>query len=122
MRGTCVLVAALALLPAARAAEVPDRPILAVDAGGHTAIVKTVLFTPDGRELVSVSWDKTIRVWDVGTGDALRVLRPPIGRGLEGMFFAAALSPDGKTVAVAGYGWTGGDHPVYLIDLADGKI
>ena len=51
-----------------------------------------VLFTPDGRELITVSDDKTIRVWDVKSGEPLRVLRPPIGRGPEGMLNAAALA------------------------------
>ena len=78
-----------------------------LDAGGHTARVRKVLFTPDGRELITVSDDKTIRVWDVASGEPLRVLRPPIGRGQEGMLYAAALSPDGRTLAVGGYGFRG---------------
>ena len=31
---------------------------------GHTRGVFAVRFTPDGRRLVSVSWDRTVRVWE----------------------------------------------------------
>ena len=56
-------------------------PILVLDSGGHTSTVWKVLFTPDGKELISVSDDKTIRFWDVASGEPIRVLRPPIGPG-----------------------------------------
>ena len=75
-----------------------------LDSGGHTSIVRKVLFTPDGKELISVSDDKTVRFWDVASGEPIRVLRPPIGPGNEGKLYAAALSPDGRTLAVGGYG------------------
>jgi WD40 repeat protein/uncharacterized caspase-like protein len=119
--GLAMMALVLVLSPAARAGE-PERPILVLDAGGHTATVKTVLFTPDGRELISVGDDKTIRVWDVKSGEPLRVLRPPIGRGDEGMLYAAALSPDGRALAVGGFGWRGGDKPIYLVSLSSGRI
>jgi WD40 repeat protein len=101
---------------------VPREPILVLDAAGHTAQVKRLHFTPDGRELITVSQDKTIRCWDVQSGELLRTLRPPIGRGLEGMLSAAALSPDGRTLAVGGIGWMAGGQPIYLIALPSGKI
>src|SRR5262249_46320398 len=40
-------------------------PQLVVEAEGHTAMIRKLLFTADGHELVSVSDDKTIRVWAV---------------------------------------------------------
>jgi len=105
-------------------ADTGDKPTLVLDAGGHTAKVTNVLFTPDGRELITVSQDKTIRTWDVATGEPLRVLRPPIGRGREGQLYAAALSPDGRTLAVGGFppGWRDDGFPVYLISLSAGRI
>ena len=68
-------------------------PILVLDSGGHTAIVRKVLFTPDGRELISVSDDKTIRFWDVASGEPIRVIRPPIGDPYQGKLYAAAAEP-----------------------------
>ncbi|MCA9074526.1 MAG: caspase family protein [Planctomycetaceae bacterium] len=96
-------------------------PILALDAGGHTAIVNKLMFTPDGKELISVSDDKTIRFWDVASGQTSRILRPPIGAGSEGMVYAGALSPNGEMLAVAGYA-PGDGNPVYLISLKEDRI
>ena len=30
---------------------------------------------PDGRRVVSASWDKTLKVWDVATGKCVATLR-----------------------------------------------
>ncbi len=97
-------------------------PILVLDSGGHTSIVWKVLFTPDGKELISVSDDKTIRFWDVASGEPIRVLRPPIGPGREGKLYAAALSPDGRTLAVGGWGLKDAFGSIYLISTATGRI
>jgi WD40 repeat protein len=97
-------------------------PILVLDPGGHTAIVGQVLFTPDDRELISVSGDKTIRFWDVASGEPLHTIRPPIGPGNQGFLGAAALSPDGRTLAVGGWGPEGAIGSIYLIATATGRI
>jgi serine/threonine protein kinase len=39
---------------------------------GHTDWVKTVAFTPDGRYLLSGSWDQTVRLWEVASGKEVR--------------------------------------------------
>ena len=33
---------------------------------GHTDIVASVAYSPDGRNLVSADWDGNIRIWDCG--------------------------------------------------------
>ncbi len=48
-----------------------EAPSLVLDAGGHTAAVNRVVWTRDNRNLISVSNDKTIRVWDVATGESI---------------------------------------------------
>jgi WD40 repeat protein len=100
-----------------RIKELAPQPAVALDAGGHTSSVGGAVFTADGRQLVTVSHDKTIRVWDVNTGAPARVLRPPTGSGKIGEYFGVALSPDGKTLAVGGY-----YGRVFLIDLPSGQM
>jgi WD40 repeat protein len=106
-------------------ADLKARTFLTLDTGGHTAPVFQAVFTPDGKELISVSLDKTIRFWDVETGRSLRVLRPPIGPGHQGELNTVALSPDGKLLAVAGFGFLQKDKhpsPIYLIDRESGVL
>ena len=100
-----------------------NRPFLTLDPGGHTAQVARVLFTPDSRRVLTVSLDKSIRVWDVKTGRTLRVLRPPIDDGYEGSLYTAAISGDGRLLAVAGYNKPGRAWGrIHLIDLAENRL
>jgi WD40 repeat protein len=102
-----------------------DKPQLVLDARGHTAAIHAVLFTPDGRQVITVAEDKTVRLWDVAGGMPGRVLRPPLGPADQGELYAAAISPDGKILAVAGWGLTAGGQrsvPIYLVSLAAGRI
>jgi WD40 repeat protein len=99
-------------------------PVLNAD--GHSGRVHRLLFNKDrstnGLELISISEDKTIRRWDFKSGTS-RALIPPIGAGLAGMLYAAAISPDGSTLAAAGY--TPGGHEsgrIYLISLQDEQL
>jgi len=122
MKRMVLILACLVLPSPVQAQGAKEKPILVLDAGGHTDSVPTVLFTPDGKQLISASKDKTIRIWDVSTGETVRVLRPPIGQGRAGAFYAAALTADGLTLAVAGIGLQADRHPIYLIELATGSM
>lgn len=42
-----------------------QEPRLVIESGGHLAVIRRLIVTADGRELVSASDDKTIRVWSV---------------------------------------------------------
>jgi WD40 repeat protein len=45
---------------------------------GHTSNVTDADFSPDGRRLVTASADRTVRVWDLGTGkEALKLSGDP---------------------------------------------
>ncbi|MCP4662976.1 MAG: hypothetical protein GY856_46895 [bacterium] len=117
-----LLLAAFAVqLPAA---EVPDEPVLRIETGMHTARISRIDVDAAGRFLVTGSADKTVRVWDLDTGQLLRILRPPIGEGNEGRIYAVALSPDGAVVAAGGwtrFAWES-DHSIYLFDRRTGRL
>ena len=58
---------------------------------GHNDGVMSVVFSPDGKKVISGSLDGTIRIWDVPTRtDAIRTLR-----GHEDPVLSLAFSPDG---------------------------
>ena len=65
---------------------------------GHECTVGAIDISPDGRLAVSASSDRTLRLWDLQTGDTLHVL--PIGN----IPYGIDISPDGRLVAVAGLG------------------
>ena len=62
--------------------------------GGHTDRVFSVAFSPDGNTLASASADRTVRVWNVRTGQEHATL----GR-YKDFAKAVCFSPDGKTLA-----------------------
>jgi WD40 repeat protein len=59
-----------------------------------------VAFSPDGETLASASLDKTIRLWDVATGQERAALKGHTNR-----VHTVAFSPDGKTLASGSGGW-----------------
>ena len=89
------------------------------------ANVAGLAFTPDGKQIASASTDKTVRVWDVETGKASRIIRGEAAHGDWGRIDSMALSPDGRWLAVGGY-LHGTDrsiaHSVRLYDFASGKL
>jgi len=107
------------------ASEPPREPILRIETGMHSAVIKRIGIDAENRYLVTGSNDKTVRVWELSTGRLLKIIRPPIGDGNEGMLFAIAMSPDGRTIACAG--WTGQNWDdmyasIYLFDRESGSL
>ena len=81
MRRSIFGMALVLFAAAARAEDVSDQPILVLQSGGHTAPISQILFTPDGKEVLTVAADKTIRRWDAASGERLGVYYLPAGPG-----------------------------------------
>ena len=73
----------------------------------HIDMIRTVVFSPDGKFLASGGYDSRLRLWDASTGHHIATLR---GGGP-----AVAFSPDGKLLANA----YGGDNIIGTIGLWD---
>ncbi|NJS41979.1 hypothetical protein HC766_06885 [Candidatus Gracilibacteria bacterium] len=68
---------------------------------GHTQAIRSIAFSPDNQTLVSGSWDCTIRLWEISTGQCFKILR-----GHTDPVAAVAFSPDGSAIASASYDCT----------------
>lgn len=61
---------------------------------GHTDRVSAIVFSPDSKTLISGSWDKTVKVWNVTDGVQQKSLT------LLAAVTAMALGSDGRALAV----------------------
>lgn len=77
----------------------------------HGPAVTGLVFTPDGRSIISSATEPVIRLWDAATGKEVRTFV-----GHEGKVFSVALRPDGVVLASAGE-----DKTVRLWNVATGR-
>ena len=61
---------------------------------GHTARVDSVAFTPNGKRVISASWDGTMKVWDVSSGKLIKTLQ-----GHNGSVKSVAIAEGGRYFA-----------------------
>jgi RNA polymerase sigma factor (sigma-70 family) len=96
--------------------DVPTRQELAT-LHGHSDVVLSVAFTPDGQTLASAGFDKTVKLWDVARRQERATLRCPEGPA-EGLrpVRAAACTPAGDLLALAGE-----DGTIALVDATTGE-
>ncbi len=83
---------------------------------GHSGLIDTLRFSGDGRTLVSAGADRTIRVWGLDDSDG-RFGAELARLSMDEDVSAAAVSPNGRTVAVAGF-----DGPLLWDWGVDGQI
>ncbi|MBW4492277.1 MAG: CHAT domain-containing protein [Oscillatoria princeps RMCB-10] len=63
---------------------------------GHSATIRTVAISPDGKTLATGSFDKTVKLWNLDTGELIDTIA-----GHSNPIRSVAFSPDGKTLASA---------------------
>ena len=79
---------------------------------GHAGRVQRSSFSPDGRRVVSASWDATAKVWDTDTGELAISLA-----GDAGPVLTAAVSADGRRILTGGH-----DSSARLWDARTGQL
>lgn len=78
---------------------------------GHGDVVFSVAFRPDGKQLASASYDKTVGLWDLTSHKQVKTFTHH-----SDFVYAVAFSPDGKWLASASK-----DRSVRITDVATGK-
>lgn len=76
---------------------------------GHTNFVYCAAFSPDGRHIASGSTDRTVRVYDMGTGNTVKTFE------CANNVFNVAFTSDGKYVL------SSGDNVIHMWDILTGK-
>jgi WD40 repeat protein len=90
--------------------HVTDQPALTGTLTGHIHAVSSVAISPDGKTLVSASWDSEIKVWNLATGQEIRNWKGQPG------IRSIAISPDGQTL-ISG----ADDKTIKVWNLATGR-
>ena len=85
---------------------------LVFDARGHAGCVNTVAYSPDGQIIASGALDRTVRLWDAKTAEAVE----PVLHGHSGAVISVVFSPDGRTLVTSG-----SDMTIRLWDMEKAK-
>src|SRR5437016_3015347 len=79
--------------PVARAQDLSEQPLLIVDPGLHTNVIRGAAVDAAGHFAATASYDKTVRIWSLADGKLAQTIRVPEGPGSIGRLDAVAMSP-----------------------------
>lgn len=106
-------------------------PVMSLSVGKHASEVNSFVFTSDSTRLITVSGDKTLKLWDYPSFDLLFTIHMPDNGGENGRLSHCAIHPNNRLIVVSGK--TGikrpnarisneGVYSFYLIDLQRQQI
>jgi WD40 repeat protein len=86
---------------------------------GHTHLVNSLTFSPDGNYFISGSFDRTIRIWSADTGQEIRTLgHTRTGSiGEVGGVLSVSYSPDGRQIVSCS-----DDKTIKIWDASSGSV
>src|SRR5262245_42718795 len=96
-RGSIALVTLVTLLGLSLAQKDELPPEVVATLKGHTEAVYVVGYSPDGKYVVTGSYDRTLKVFEAATGKEFKTFAGPQGH--QQLVIALALSPDGTFIA-----------------------
>lgn len=79
-------------------------------AEGHMGYVTAIAITPNGKQIISVSDDCTVRIWDIESGENIKTFKQ------SGQIFSMAVMPIEKQIVIGP-----DDYNIYVLDMETSK-